>query len=68
MIYYFRLPTQEDNTQRKDDKTPPREELGEILSRFIPEFEELIQTELVKFVNTDNFVIPPAVAINQAVS
>ena len=68
LIYYFRLPTNEDNFQRNDDKTPSREELGEILSRFIPDFEELVQIELVNFVNTNNFVIPPGVAINQAVS
>ena len=68
LIYYFRLPTNEDNAQRNDRKTPSREELGEILSRFIPDFEELVQIELENFVNTDNFFIPPGVAINQAVS
>lgn len=68
LIYYFRLPTKEDIAQRNDKKNPPREELGAILSRFIPDFEELIQTELENFVNTDNFLIPPGVAINQAVS
>ncbi len=67
LIYYFRLPTKEDNSQRKDDKTPSREELTEILSRSIPDFDELIQTELETFVNTNNFAIPHGVAINQAV-
>jgi hypothetical protein len=68
LIYYFRLPTKEDNLQRNDDTTPSREELGEILSRSIPDFVETIQNELEKFVNTDNFVIPHGVAVNQAVS
>jgi hypothetical protein len=67
LIYYFRLPTEEDNTQRKDNKTPPREQLAKLLSRTIPQFVEIIQNELDKFVNTDNFVIPHGVAINQAV-
>ena len=68
LIYYFRLPTREDNQQRKDDKTPSREELGELLSRTIPDFVKTVQNELVKFVNSDNFVIPHGVAVNQAVS
>jgi hypothetical protein len=67
LIYYFRLPTAEDNVQRKDDKTPTREALGGLLSENIPDFVDIIQGELVKFVNTDNFVIPQGVAINQAV-
>jgi hypothetical protein len=67
LIYYFRLPTDEDNTQRKDKKTPPREKLAALLSRTIPDFVTIIQNELDKFVNTDNFVIPNGVAINQAV-
>jgi hypothetical protein len=67
LIYYFRLPTKEDNSQRNDRQTPSREELAEILSQSIPEFDELIQIELETFVNTDNFVIPQGVAINQAV-
>jgi hypothetical protein len=68
LIYYFRLPTKEDNSQRKDETTPSREELSELLSRSIPDFVETIQNELEKFVNTDNFVIPNGVAVNQAVS
>ena len=68
LIYYFRLPTKEDNLQRNDDNTPSREELAEILSQSIPDFDETIQYELETFVNTNNFVIPPGVAINQAVS
>jgi hypothetical protein len=67
LIYYFRLPTEEDNAQRKDEQTPPREKLAALLSRTIPEFVDIIQNELDKFVNTDNFVIPHGVAINQAV-
>jgi hypothetical protein len=67
LIYYFRLPTDEDNTQRKDKETPPREKLAGILSRTIPDFVTIIQNELDRFVNTDNFVIPNGVAINQAV-
>ncbi|UJR29383.1 hypothetical protein I4U23_010595 [Adineta vaga] len=67
LIYYFRLPTAEDNEQRGDDETPPREKLAEVLSRTIPDFINIIQNELDKFVNTDNFVIPHGVAINQAV-
>ncbi|CAF1625327.1 unnamed protein product, partial [Adineta ricciae] len=67
LIYYFRLPTIEDNEQRKNYETPPREQLAEILSRTIPDFVDVIKSELHKFVNTDNFVIPHGVAINQAV-
>ena len=68
LIYYFRLPTKEDNAQRNDQTTPSREELGELLSRSIPEFVKVIQSELETFVNTKNFVIPHGVAVNQAVS
>lgn len=67
LIYYFRLPTKDDNEQRNDKKTPSREELAGILSNSIPDFEDLIQNELHAFVNTENFVIPHGVAINQAV-
>ena len=67
LIYYFRLPTEEDNAQRKDTHTPPREKLAALLSRTIPDFVQIIQTELENFVNTENFVIPRGVAINQAV-
>jgi hypothetical protein len=67
LIYYFRLPTEEDNTQRNCHETPPREELARLLSRTIPDFVDIIQNELERFVNTDNFVIPHGVAINQAV-
>jgi len=67
LTYYFRLPTREDNLQRKDDKTPSREELGNLLSGGIPDFAKTIQEELIRFVNTNNFVIPQGVAINQAV-
>ena len=68
LIYYFRLPTKEDNSQRNDHTTPSREELGDVLSRSIPDFVLIIQNELERFVNTDNFVIPHGVAVNQAVS
>jgi hypothetical protein len=68
LIYYFRLPTGEDNQLREDDKTPSREELGELLSRTIPDFVKRVQDELANFVNTQNFVIPHGVAVNQAVS
>ncbi|CAM4768543.1 unnamed protein product [Rotaria magnacalcarata] len=67
LTYYFRLPTEEDNRQRNDHHTPTREELGNLLSDIIPDFLEIIQFELEKFVNADNFVIPHGVAINQAV-
>jgi hypothetical protein len=67
LIYYFRLPTKDDNAQRKDTKTPSREQLAELLIESIPNFEQVIQHELYRFVNTDNFVIPQGVAINQAV-
>jgi hypothetical protein len=68
LIYYFRLPTEEDNSQRKDCNTPSREELGELLDRTLPDFVRTVQDELENFVNTDNFFIPPGVAVNQAVS
>jgi hypothetical protein len=67
LIYYFRLPTKEDNIQRNDNTTPSREALGNLLSETVPDFFDIIQEELVKFVNNDNFVIPQGVAINQAV-
>jgi hypothetical protein len=68
LIYYFRLPTEEDNIQRKDIVTSPREKLAALLSRTIPGFVNIIQNELNRFVNKDNFIIPSSVAINQAVS
>jgi hypothetical protein len=68
LIYYFRLPTNEDNSQRNDHSTPSREEFGAVLSRSIPDFDEIIQNELERFVNNNNFVIPDGVAVNQAVS
>ena len=67
LIYYFRLPTKDHNLQMKDTTTPSREDLGQILSANIPDFNKTVQEELVKFVNTKNFVIPQGVAINQAV-
>lgn len=67
LIYYFRLPTKEDNNKRNDRTTPTREELGEILERTLPDFVQTVQEELNKFVNTTNFIIPSGVAINQAV-
>lgn len=67
LIYYFRLPTEEDNKQRNDDKTPSREELDQILSKELSNFSTMITEELNRFVNTNNFVIPEGVAINQAV-
>ncbi|CAF1245410.1 unnamed protein product, partial [Rotaria sordida] len=67
LIYYFRLPTNEDNAQRNDHSTPSREKLDEILSQNIPNFAEIIQNELERFVNTDHFVIPHGVAVNQAI-
>ncbi|CAF4321765.1 unnamed protein product, partial [Adineta steineri] len=56
-----------DNHQRNDKKTPSREQLAEILCETIPDFDRVIDVELKKFVNTNNFVIPQGVAINQAV-
>lgn len=68
LTYYFRLPTREDNIQRNDQITPSREDLAELLSRSLPNFVDVIQDELERFVNEENFVIPQGVAINQAVS
>ena len=67
LIYYFRLPTREDNVQRNDHQTPSREDFAELLDDEIQEFDQVIQNELERFVNTKNFVIPQGVAINQAV-
>ena len=67
LIYYFRLPTTEDNIQRKDQKTPSREDFENMLEITLPGFAETIQDELDRFVNTENFLMPPGVAINQAV-
>lgn len=67
LTYYFRLPSKEDNLQRQDTTTPSREQLGELLSEYVPDFIQTVQEELIKFVNADNFVIPQGVAINQAV-
>ena len=68
LTYYFRLPTKEDNDQRNDQKTPPREKLADILSKKVPNFVEIIEQQLSDFVNPNNFLIPQGVAINQAVS
>lgn len=68
LIYYFRLPTREDNVQRNDHRTPSREDFAELIHVEIQEFDQVIQNELERFVTTKNFVIPPGVAINQAVS
>lgn len=67
LIYYFRLPTKEDNEKRGDVTTPSREELAGLLSKSLPRFERRVQQQLEKFVNTKNFSIPAGVAINQAV-
>ncbi|CAF1578446.1 unnamed protein product [Rotaria magnacalcarata] len=67
LIYYFRLPTELDNSKRNDDKTPSREKLGQVLDRTLPDFISTLQGELEKFVNTENFLIPPGVAVNQAI-
>lgn len=68
LIYYFRLPTKEDNVHQSDTETPTREQFAQALWRTIPDFEQLINDELLRFVNEENFVIPQGVAINQAVS
>jgi hypothetical protein len=67
LIYYFRLPTIEDNLQRNDTQTPSREQLARELSTTIPNFGQIIQNELERFVNNEHFDIPQGVAINQAV-
>ena len=67
MIYYFRLPTEEDNKKREDEKTPSREEFAKVLSKSLPRFATIVQKELEQFVSTENFIIPPGVAMNQAV-
>ncbi|CAF4322341.1 unnamed protein product [Rotaria sp. Silwood2] len=67
LTYYFRLPTQEDNDQRNNQKDPPREKLASILSQKVPDFVDIIERELANFVNPNNFLIPQGVAINQAV-
>ena len=67
LTYYFRLPTNEDNLQRNDQNTPSREQLAQLLHQTIPGFDQVVQDELERFVNRDNFVIPPGVAVNQAV-
>ncbi|UJR16744.1 hypothetical protein I4U23_003644 [Adineta vaga] len=67
LIYYFRLPTDEDNKKRGDQKTPSREEFAKLLSKSLSRFARIIQEELENFVNTTNFVIPTGVAINQAI-
>ena len=67
LIYYFRLPTEDDNAQRNDHQTPSREEFNSMLSSKIPDFNNIIDRELKDFVNRKNFSIPSNVAINQAV-
>lgn len=67
LIYYFRLPTEEDNKKRGDHTTPSREKLAELLSKSLPKFTRIVKEELENFVNTKNFIIPSGVAINQAV-
>ncbi|CAF4186428.1 unnamed protein product, partial [Rotaria sordida] len=67
LIYYFRLPTDEDNKKRGDQKKPSREQLAGLLSKNLPKFSRIVQQELENFVSTKNFIIPPGVAINQAI-
>ncbi|CAF1093606.1 unnamed protein product [Adineta steineri] len=67
LIYYFRLPTKEDKSQRNDTTTPSREDLGDVLDRTLPDFCRTVQDELENFVNTENFSIPAGVAVNQAI-
>ncbi|CAF1176839.1 unnamed protein product [Adineta ricciae] len=67
LIYYFRLPTREDNIQRNDHETPSREDFEDMLEITLPGFAQIIQDELDRFVNTENFLMPPGVAINQAI-
>ncbi|CAF1620984.1 unnamed protein product, partial [Didymodactylos carnosus] len=68
LIYYFRLPTKEDRQQRNIVDHPTREDFAMVITGTIPDFVGVIEDELEKFVNNKNFVIPPGVAINQAVS
>ncbi|CAF1032097.1 unnamed protein product [Rotaria sordida] len=68
LIYYFRLPTGNDNEESKDKKRSSRKDLAKKLSAAtIPNFANIVETELKKFVNDENFVIPKGVAINQAI-
>ncbi|CAF4683188.1 unnamed protein product [Rotaria sp. Silwood1] len=68
LIYYFRLPTGNDNEESKDKKKSSRKDLAKKLSAAtIPNFANIVETELKKFVNDENFVIPKGVAINQAI-
>ena len=67
LIYYFRLPTEEHIKQKQLRDIPSREELAKVLSAYITDFEVVIENDLRDFVNTNNFVIPTGVAINQAV-
>lgn len=68
LTYYFRLPTQEDNKHRSDETTLTRERFEEVISEQIPGFRKIINAKLEGFVNKRNFIFPPGVAINQAVS
>ncbi|CAF3767821.1 unnamed protein product, partial [Rotaria sp. Silwood1] len=68
LIYYFRLPKRNDNKESKVKNRPSREDLAKKLHEgTIPNFPNIIETELQKFVNDKNFVIPKGVAINQAI-
>ncbi|CAF1381257.1 unnamed protein product, partial [Didymodactylos carnosus] len=67
LIYYFRLPTVADRVQYGDLKSATREQFSKVLSRTIPNFDCIIQTELERFVTHENFLIPNGVALNQAV-
>ena len=67
LTYYFRLPSQEVSMQRETANASSREQLAALLSKTIPAFADTIDEVLSRFVNSDNFLIPNGVAINQAV-
>ncbi|CAF0900000.1 unnamed protein product, partial [Didymodactylos carnosus] len=67
MVYYFRLPTQDDRQKQNFNDEATREEFSKALSRTIPDFGEIVQKELEKFVTTENVLLPPGVALNQAI-
>ena len=73
LVYYFRLP---DSTSTDEERitTVGRQSLERLMDRFLPAmpqqgklgFRDFVQEQLDSFVCPEHFVIPPGIALNQA--
>ncbi|CAF1429810.1 unnamed protein product [Didymodactylos carnosus] len=66
LVYYLRLPTEEDR-QQQNLAEPTREEFSRDMSRILPNSGSAVQSEMMAYITTENFLFPPGVALNQAV-